>query len=105
MKLPVYLDNAATTPLDPRVFEKMLPYLSEHFGNPASTHAHGRAARLGVESAREEVAKLINADEREIVWTSGATESDNLAIKGAAYAREDRGRHLITLQTEHKAVL
>ena len=106
LKLPIYLDNAATTPIDPRVVEKMLPYLTEQFGNPASTtHVFGQTASRAVEEAREQVAALINADPREIVWTSGATESDNLAIKGAAYANQARGRHLVTLQTEHKAVL
>jgi cysteine desulfurase len=106
LKLPIYLDNSATTPLDPRVVEKMLPYLSEHFGNPASTtHVFGRVASRAVEEARTEVARLLNADEREIVWTSGATESNNLAIKGAAAAQLTRGRHLVTVQTEHKAVL
>jgi cysteine desulfurase len=106
LKLPIYLDNSATTPLDPRVVDKMLPYLSEHFGNPASTtHVFGRVASRAVEEARAEVARLLNADEREIVWTSGATESNNLAIKGAAAAQLTRGRHLVTVQTEHKAVL
>ena len=106
LKLPIYLDNAATTPLDPRVVQKMLPFLTEAFGNPASTtHVYGREANRAVEAARAEVAKLINADEREIVWTSGATESDNLAIKGVAGAERERGRHLITVETEHKAVL
>ena len=106
MKLPIYLDNSATTPLDPRVLAKMLRYLEDDFGNPASTtHDFGRTASRAVEEARAEVAKLINADEREIVWTSGATESNNLAIKGAAAANAQRGRHLVTLQTEHKAVL
>ena len=106
LKLPIYLDNAATTPIDPRVVEKMLPYLTEQFGNPASTtHVFGQTASRAVEEARDQVAALINADPREIVWTSGATESDNLAIKGAAYANQARGRHLVTLQTEHKAVL
>jgi cysteine desulfurase len=106
VELPIYLDNSATTPLDRRVIDKMLPYLTEHFGNPASTtHKFGRTALRAVEEARSEVAGLIGADEREIAWTSGATESDNLAIKGAAYPLEQRGRHLITLQTEHKAVL
>ena len=106
LKLPIYLDNSATTPLDPRVVEKMLPYLSEQFGNPASTtHIYGRIASRAVEDARAEVAKLLNADDREIVWTSGATESNNLAIKGAAAAQQARGRHLVTVQTEHKAVL
>jgi cysteine desulfurase len=106
LKFPIYLDNSATTPLDPRVVDKMLPYLSEHFGNPASTtHVFGQVARRAVEEARSEVARLLNADEREIVWTSGATESNNLAIKGVAAAQKKRGRHLVTVQTEHKAVL
>ncbi|MDB5927341.1 MAG: iscS, partial [Betaproteobacteria bacterium] len=98
LKLPIYLDNSATTPLDPRVVEKMIPYLSEHFGNPASaTHVFGHTARRAVEEARDQVAKLLNADEREIAWTSGATESNNLAIKGAAAAQKARGRHLVTV--------
>ena len=106
LKLPIYLDNAATTPIDPRVVEKMLPFMTEHFGNPASTsHAFGRVAADAVEEARSQVAALIGADAREIVWTSGATESDNLAIKGAAAANAARGKHLITVETEHKAVL
>jgi len=106
LKLPIYLDNSATTPLDPRVVEKMLPFLREHFGNPASsTHDFGHLARRAVEEARAEVARLIGASEREIVWTSGATESNNLAIKGAAAARKETGGHLVTLATEHKAVL
>ena len=106
LKLPIYLDNAATTPVDPRVVEAMLPYLTDHFGNPASgTHAFGRAARRAVEQARAEVAALINADPARIVWTSGATESNNLALKGAAAANAERGRHLVTLSTEHKAEL
>ena len=106
MRLPIYLDNSATTPVDPRVVAKMLPYLNEQFGNPASTtHAFGQAASRAVEEARGEVAALLNADLREIVWTSGATESNNLALKGAAHAGQTRGRHLVTLQTEHKAVL
>ena len=106
LRLPIYLDNSATTPLDPRVVEKMLPYLAEHFGNPASTtHDFGRAASRAVEEARGEVARLIGANDREIVWTSGATESNNLAIKGAAAARKDKGGHLVTVETEHKAVL
>ena len=106
LKLPIYLDNSATTPLDPRVVEKMLPYLTEHFGNPASTtHEFGRIASRAVEEARTQVARLLGADEREIAWTSGATESNNLAIKGAASAQQARGRHFVTLQTEHKAVL
>jgi len=103
---PVYLDYAATTPVDQRVAAKMIPYLSERFGNPASrSHAYGWAAEEAVELAREQVALLIGADPREIVWTSGATESNNLAIKGAATFYKTKGRHLITLATEHKAVL
>jgi cysteine desulfurase len=106
MKLPIYLDYSATTPVDPRVVEKMLPFLTQEFGNPASrSHRFGWAAEKAVEDAREEVARLVNADPREILWTSGATESDNLAIKGAAYFYETRGRHLVTVTTEHKAVL
>jgi cysteine desulfurase len=106
MKLPIYLDNSATTPVDPRVVEKMLPYFADRFGNPASTtHAFGRTASRAVEEARGEVAALLKAEARDIVWTSGATESNNLALKGAAQANQARGRHLITLQTEHKAVL
>lgn len=106
MKLPVYLDYSATTPIDPRVAEKMIPWLTGQFGNPASrSHAYGWAAEKAVEEAREEVAKYINADPREIVWTSGATEADNLAIKGAAHFYKDKGKHLITVKTEHKAVL
>lgn len=103
---PVYLDYAATTPVDKRVAEKMIPYLTEHFGNPASnSHAYGWTAEEAVENARNEVAKLINADSKEIVWTSGATESNNLAIKGAAHFYKTKGKHLITVKTEHKAVL
>jgi cysteine desulfurase len=105
MKLPIYLDNSATTPVDPRVVDKMLPYLGERFGNPASAHSFGRSAAEAVEEARRQVVALINAETREIIWTSGATESDNLALKGAAYANQARGRHCITLETEHKAVL
>lgn len=106
MKLPIYLDYAATTPVDPRVAEKMLPYLSCEFGNPASrSHRFGWEAEKAVEEARAEVAALIGADPKEIVWTSGATESNNLAIKGAAHFYADRGRHLVTVKTEHKAVL
>ena len=105
-KRPVYLDYAATTPVDPRVASKMIPYLTERFGNPASrSHAYGWAAEEGVEIAREQVAQLIGADPREIVWTSGATESNNLAIKGAAQFLKSRGRHFVTVATEHKAVL
>ena len=106
MQQAVYLDNAATTPVDPRVVEAMLPYLKGDFGNPASgTHAYGQVAARAVERAREQVASLLNADTSEIAWTSGATESNNLAIKGAAFANAKRGRHLITVATEHKAVL
>jgi cysteine desulfurase len=103
---PIYLDYAATTPVDPRVVHAMVPYLYEQFGNPASrSHAYGWAAEEAVEIAREHVAALIGADPREIVWTSGATESNNLAIKGAAQFHSARGKHLITVRTEHKAVL
>jgi cysteine desulfurase len=105
-KLPIYLDYSATTPVDPRVAERMIPYLTQQFGNPASrSHAFGWAAEKAVEQAREEVAGLVNCDPREIVWTSGATESDNLAIKGAAQFYKGKGKHLITVRTEHKAVL
>ncbi|HUH86976.1 MAG TPA: IscS subfamily cysteine desulfurase [Pusillimonas sp.] len=103
---PVYLDYSATTPVDPRVVEKMVPWLYENFGNPASrSHAYGWDAEEAVEQARSEVAQLINADPREIIWTSGATESDNLAIKGAAHFYSGRGKHIVTVKTEHKAVL
>jgi cysteine desulfurase len=106
MKLPIYLDYSATTPVDPRVAEKMLPYLTEIFGNPASrSHAFGWKAEEGVEEARANVAALINADPKEIVWTSGATEGNNLAIKGAANFYKTKGKHIITQKTEHKAVL
>ena len=106
MRKPIYLDYSATTPVDPRVVDRMLPWLTSKFGNPASSsHAFGHEARAAVETARDEVAQLIGADPREIVWTSGATESDHLAIKGAALAARSKGRHLITVQTEHKAVL
>ena len=105
-KVPIYLDYSATTPVDPRVAEQMIPYLTEQFGNPASrSHAFGWDAEKAVEQAREEVAGLVNCDPKEIVWTSGATESDNLAIKGAAQFYKGKGRHLITVRTEHKAVL
>ena len=108
MKTPIYLDYSATTPVDPRVADEMCKYLKPDgiFGNPASrSHAFGWAAEEAAERARQEVADLINADPKEIVWTSGATESDNLAIKGAAHFYNKRGKHLITLKTEHKAVL
>lgn len=104
--LPIYLDYGATTPVDPRVVDAMVPWLYEHFGNAASrSHAWGWEAEAAIEKARGHVAELINADPREIVWTSGATESDNLAIKGAAHFYKDKGKHLITVKTEHKAVL
>ncbi|RZL67744.1 MAG: IscS subfamily cysteine desulfurase, partial [Variovorax sp.] len=103
---PIYLDYGATTPVDPRVVDAMIPWLREHFGNPASrSHAWGWEAEEAVEKARGEVADLIGADPREIVWTSGATESNNLAIKGAAQFYKGKGKHLITVKTEHKAVL
>jgi cysteine desulfurase len=103
---PIYLDYGATTPCDPRVVDAMIPWLREHFGNAASrSHAWGWEAEEAIEKARQQVADLIGADPREIVWTSGATESDNLAIKGAAHFYQGKGKHLITVKTEHKAVL
>jgi cysteine desulfurase len=103
---PVYMDYGATTPVDPRVVDAMVPWLREHFGNPASrSHAWGWEAEAAVERAREQVAQLVGADPREIVWTSGATESDNLALKGAAQFYKTRGKHIVTVKTEHKAVL
>jgi cysteine desulfurase len=103
---PIYLDYSSTNPCDPRVVDAIVPWLREHFGNPASrSHAWGWEAEAAVETAREQVADLIGADPREIVWTSGATESNNLAIKGAAHFYKTRGKHLITVKTEHKAVL
>src|SRR5256885_16598489 len=106
MQLPIYLDYSATTPVDPRVVERMIPYLREQFGNPASrSHAFGWAAEKAVEEARENVAALVNADPREIIWTSGATEATNLALKGAAHFYRDKGKHLVTVRTEHKATL
>jgi len=106
MQLPVYLDYSATTPVDPRVVDAMIPWLSQRFGNPASrSHSYGWDAEKAVESAREEVAALVNCDVRELAWTSGATESINLALKGAATFYKERGRHLITVKTEHKATL
>ena len=106
MHLPIYLDYSATTPVDPRVVDRMVPWLGQHFGNPASrSHAFGWAAEEAVEEAREHVASLVGCDAKELVWTSGATESINLAIKGAAHFYRERGRHLITVKTEHKATL
>ncbi|MBN3806022.1 IscS subfamily cysteine desulfurase [Paraburkholderia sp. Ac-20336] len=106
LHLPIYMDYSATTPIDPRVVDKMIPYLREQFGNPASrSHSYGWDAERAVEEAREQVAALVNADPREIIWTSGATESDNLAIKGAAHFYKSKGKHIITVKTEHKAVL
>jgi cysteine desulfurase len=103
---PIYLDYSATTPCDPRVVDAMVPWLREHFGNPASrSHAWGWEAEAAVEKAREQVAALVGADPREIVWTSGATESINLALKGAAQFYKTKGKHLVTVKTEHKAVL
>lgn len=106
LKQPIYLDYSATTPVDQRVAAKMIPYLTEQYGNPASrSHFYGWEADKAVETAREQVAALVNADAKEIVWTSGATESINLALKGAAHFYKGKGKHLITLQTEHKATL
>ena len=106
MKQPIYLDYSATTPVDPRVASKMIPFLTENFGNAASrSHSYGWTSEAAVENAREEVAKLVNCDAKEIVWTSGATESINLAMKGAANFYQTKGKHVITIKTEHKATL
>lgn len=106
LHFPIYMDYSATTPVDPRVAEAMIPYLTEKFGNPASrSHAYGWVADEAVERARAQVAALVNADPKEIVWTSGATESNNLALKGAAHFYSGKGKHIITMMTEHKAVL
>ncbi len=103
---PIYMDYSATTPIDPRVADKMIPHLREQFGNPASrSHMYGWSAKKSVEDAREQVAKLVNADSREIIWTSGATEGNNLAIKGAVNFYKTKGKHIVTVKTEHKAVL
>src|SRR5262245_54597678 len=103
---PIYMDNNATTRLDPRVLDAMLPYFTEHYGNAASpNHAFGWKAEEAVEAARQQVAELMGADKREIVFTSGATESDNLAIKGVARMYREQGDHIVTVQTEHHAVL
>ena len=104
--MPIYMDYSATTPVDPRVAEKMIPFITESYGNPASrSHPYGWTAEKAVENARKDVAKLVNADPREIIWTSGATESNNLAIKGASNFYSSKGKHIISLATEHKAVI
>jgi cysteine desulfurase len=106
LQFPIYLDYSATTPVDPRVAQKMIPYLSEHYGNPASrSHAFGWKAEEAVEEAREQVAALVRCDAKDLVWTSGATESINLALKGAADFYKTKGKHLVTVKTEHKATL
>ena len=105
MKFPLYLDYSATTPVDPRVAQKMIPFLTEHYGNPASrSHAFGWKAEEAVEEAREQVAALVGCEARELVWTSGATESINLALKGAAEFYKTRGKHLVTVRSEERRV-
>jgi len=105
MTKPIYLDYMATTPIDPRVAQKMIPYLNEFFGNPASKHYYGYQAQAAVEEARAQVAALVNCDPKSIIWTSGATEANNLALKGAAYFYSRQGKHIVTGKTEHKSVL
>ena len=106
MQLPIYLDYSATTPVDPRVVDAMIPWLRENFGNPASrSHSFGWTAEKAVDKAREQVAALVNCDPRELIWTSGATESINLALKGVAHFHKEKGKHLVTVKTEHKATL
>ncbi len=106
MQLPIYLDYSSTTPVDPRVVDAMIPWLRDNFGNPASrSHSFGWAAEKAVDQAREQVAALVNCDPRELIWTSGATESINLALKGIAHFYKDKGKHLVTVKTEHKATL
>jgi len=106
MQLPIYLDYSATTPVDPRVVDAMIPWLRENFGNPASrSHSFGWTAEKAVDQAREQVAELVNCDPRELIWTSGATESINLALKGVAHFHKEKGKHLVTVKTEHKATL
>ena len=102
---PIYLDYAATTPVDPRVLEAMLPYFTEHYGNPASHHMHGEYAKRAVDVAKEQIAALVNTEAEEVIFTSGATEAINMAIKGLYLANYERRSRIITVKTEHKAVL